>query len=69
MSEIYEPREDTFLMLEEVRRFAKGNVLEIGTGSGILALIAAETAKHVIGVDINQEAVEFASKIVAFEPV
>lgn len=60
MSNIYEPREDSYLILEEVRRLANGNVLDMGTGSGILALASALKADHVIGADIDPKAVEFA---------
>jgi release factor glutamine methyltransferase len=62
MSDIYEPREDTYLVLEEVKRYATGNVLDMGTGSGILAMAAAVKAENVIGVDINPEAVKFAKE-------
>ncbi|MBD3248846.1 methyltransferase [Candidatus Woesearchaeota archaeon] len=60
--EIYEPREDTFLILKQIEHFASGNVLDMGTGSGVLAIEAAQTADNVIGVDINKDAVEFASE-------
>lgn len=62
MPEIYEPREDTYLILNEVRRYASGNVLDMGTGTGVLAIAAAEKAENVIGVDINKEALEHAKE-------
>lgn len=62
MPEIYEPREDTFLILKEVRRYAKGTVLDMGTGSGILAIAASKKAKQVIGVDINKKVLDYARK-------
>jgi release factor glutamine methyltransferase len=62
MIEVYEPREDTFLILKEVKRYAKGRVLDVGTGSGILAIAASKKAKEVIGVDVNKEAIEYAKK-------
>lgn len=62
MSEIYEPREDSMLIINEVRKLAHGNVLDMGTGSGILALAAAQKAEFVIGVDINKEALAFAKQ-------
>jgi release factor glutamine methyltransferase len=62
--DIYEPMEDSFLLEKYVRRFAKGLVLDIGTGSGIQALAALERSDFVIAVDINQEAIDLAkSKI------
>lgn len=62
MPEIYQPREDTYLILNEVKRLATGNVLDIGTGSGILAMAAALKAENVIGTDVNKDALEFARK-------
>lgn len=58
--EIYEPQEDTYLILDEIKKLANGNVLDMGTGSGILALAAAVNADHVLGLDINPDAVKFA---------
>ena len=60
-SEIYEPREDSYLLKEYVEKFSVGKVLEIGTGSGILALTAVEMAsvESVVAVDINPNSVKF----------
>jgi release factor glutamine methyltransferase len=63
MIEIYEPREDTFPILKEIRHFAAGNVLDMGTGSGVLAIEAAKRADAVIGVDINPDALEHTSQL------
>jgi release factor glutamine methyltransferase len=60
--EIYQPREDSYLLQKHVKDYCKGNVLEIGTGSGILALEAAKFADKVLAVDINPEAVAFVQK-------
>lgn len=59
---IYEPDEDSFLLEKQVRKLAKGKVLDMGTGSGILALAAKEKSKDVTAVDINKESVELAKK-------
>jgi len=58
---MYEPREDSYLLLKSVRKLAKGNVLEIGTGSGILAFEASRSDKvdFVIGVDIDKESIDY----------
>ncbi|MBI2662636.1 methyltransferase [Candidatus Woesearchaeota archaeon] len=57
---VYEPREDSFLLEKFVRKYAFGRVLDMGTGSGILALSAMKSpnVREVIAVDINEEAVE-----------
>lgn len=59
---VYEPKEDTYLILEQVRKYAFGDVLDMGTGTGILAIEAARTADSVIGVDINKKALEIARR-------
>lgn len=61
---VYEPQEDSFLLQEFVLKVAKGNVLDMGTGSGIQAATAARSRKvnEVYGADIDPEAIEFAKK-------
>jgi release factor glutamine methyltransferase len=61
-NEVYEPREDSLLLEKYVKKFARGFVLDVGTGSGIQAKAAAEKADFVIGVDINQKSLDFCSK-------
>jgi release factor glutamine methyltransferase len=57
-SSIYEPSDDSYLLEKHVKKYAKGKVLEIGTGSGILAKAAFKKTKDVLAVDINPEAVK-----------
>ncbi len=58
--QVYEPAEDTFLLAEHLK-VRKGDIaLDIGTGTGIIALLMAKKAKFVLGVDINPIAVELA---------
>ncbi|VVC04341.1 putative S-adenosylmethionine-dependent methyltransferase [Candidatus Burarchaeum australiense] len=57
-SDVYEPAEDSFLLARHVPKFAEGDVLDMGTGSGIQALVAAGEESSVLGVDINRLAVE-----------
>lgn len=61
-NEVYGPREDSLLLEKYVKKFAKGIVLDIGTGSGIQAKAAAEKADFIMGVDINQKALDFCKK-------
>ena len=62
---VYEPAGDTFLMmdaLEDINIKSTDSILEIGTGTGIIALYAAKRARHVTAVDINPYALECAKK-------
>jgi release factor glutamine methyltransferase len=59
---VYEPAEDTFLIAEHLKVEEDDVVLDVGTGCGILAVLAAEKAKHVVAVDVNPYAIECASK-------
>jgi release factor glutamine methyltransferase len=56
---VYSSQEDSYLLLEQVKKLAHGRVLDMGTGSGIQAVGAAEKdeVKEVIAVDIDDEAV------------
>jgi release factor glutamine methyltransferase len=57
--DIYHPAEDSYLLQKFVKEYAFGRVLDLGTGSGIQAITAAEgkQVREVIAVDINPEAV------------
>lgn len=59
MTSVYEPREDSELLAIAVRKFSRGRVLDIGTGSGVQAFTALENAKvdSVLALDINPLAV------------
>jgi release factor glutamine methyltransferase len=59
---VYEPAEDSFLLQKFVKKYARGLVLDMGTGSGIQAKTAAETADLVIGLDIDKDAVKYCKK-------
>lgn len=58
---IYEPDEDSFLLVKQVKRLAKSKkILDVGTGFGILAETALKFgAKDVLAVDIDKEVIEF----------
>lgn len=59
---VYEPAEDSFLLAEKMTVTEDDAVLDMGTGCGILAVLAAEKAKRVLAVDINPHAIECAIK-------
>ncbi len=68
MLDIYLPREDSFLMQETIRRhrhlIEDKVVIDVGTGSGILAIEAAKHARLVVSSDISRRAIEYARKMV-----
>ena len=68
---IYEPREDSYLILKHIPEFAKEaeDALDMGTGSGILAEAAAIYAKKVLAADINEAAVDSFDYIVKDEKI
>jgi len=59
---VYEPAEDTVLAADNLIVNEHDRVLDMGTGCGILAVLAARRAKHVIAVDINPHAVHCAKR-------
>ena len=59
---IYDPEEDSFLLAKYVDKFAKGKVLDLGTGSGIQAETALRHTKDVLAVDIDKESVNYVKK-------
>ena len=52
---LYEPAEDSFLLEKYVKELARGDVLDLGTGSGIQAVAAAENARSVTASDIQED--------------
>ena len=57
---VYEPAEDSFLFAENLIVKEGEKVLDMGTGCGILSIIAARKASEVVAVDINPYAVKCA---------
>ena len=57
---VYEPAEDSFLFAENLKVKEAETVLDVGTGCGILGILAAEKASKVLAVDVNPYAVRCA---------
>lgn len=55
--QVYKPDADTFLLAENLEVNPKDSVLELGTGCGLLGILSALKAEHVVAVDINPYAV------------
>jgi release factor glutamine methyltransferase len=66
---VYEPAEDTFLFAENLAVKAGECVLDMGTGCGVLGIIAAKRAENVISVDVNPYAIRCAKKNAALNNV
>jgi release factor glutamine methyltransferase len=62
MEELYRPSEDSFLLLKNARKLVRGNILEMGTGTGFIAIELSRLPQvnHVLGVDINPKSIQTA---------
>ena len=60
--DVYEPAEDSFLFADNFNVHKGDRVLDMGTGSGILGIIAAERACNVVAIDLNPHAIRCASQ-------
>jgi release factor glutamine methyltransferase len=60
--DVYEPSEDSFLLAENLQVGKGDHVLDMGTGCGILGVLAARAAAEVVCVDINPHAVRCAQE-------
>ena len=58
--DVYDPAEDSFLFAENLHVKAGEAVLDLGTGSGILAVVAAKASGCVFAIDVNPYAVRCA---------
>jgi release factor glutamine methyltransferase len=60
--DVYEPAEDSFLFAEHLDIVEDQRVLDMGTGCGILGILAAKRAREVVAVDVNPYAVRCAKQ-------
>jgi release factor glutamine methyltransferase len=60
--EVYEPAEDTFLFTENLDVKEGERVLDVGTGCGLLGILAAKKACNVVAVDLNPFAIRCAKE-------
>jgi release factor glutamine methyltransferase len=66
---VYEPAEDSLLFAENLEVEAGESVLDMGTGCGILGVLAAENTGSVMAVDVNPYAVRCAKENAALNNV
>jgi release factor glutamine methyltransferase len=59
---VYEPAEDSFLFAENLNVKAGARVMDMGTGSGILGVLAAKEASEVVAVDVNPHSIRCAKQ-------
>ncbi len=57
-SEVYEPAEDSFLFAKNLQVNRRDRVLEIGTGTGIIAMIASRKCSTLLATDVNPHAID-----------
>ena len=66
---VYEPAEDSFLFAENLVVGNGDRVVDMGTGCGILGIVAAARASEIVAVDINPYAVLSAKRNAAVSHV
>jgi release factor glutamine methyltransferase len=60
--DVYEPAEDTFLFAENLNVKEGELVLDVGTGCGLLGILAAKKASSVLAIDLNPYAIRCAKE-------
>ena len=57
---VYQPSDDSELLLDAIVNLRNTNVLEIGIGSGIILQSLSSNNDSVVGIDINPESLDYA---------
>lgn len=60
--DVYEPAEDTFLLIDSIKLSLGNSVFEVGSGTGLIALYCSSLGANVVCCDINPIAVELIKK-------
>jgi release factor glutamine methyltransferase len=58
--DVYKPSKDTFLLADNLDITRRDEILEIGTGTGLIAVYSAQRSKRVVATDIDEEAIKCA---------
>ncbi len=59
---VYEPAEDSYFLMKFVKSFASGKVLDMGSGSGVIAKECLKFTNDVTAVDIDEKSVKLLRK-------
>jgi len=60
--EVYDPAEDTFLLLDVIKAKKGESIFEIGAGSGVISLFCAQQGANVLCSDINPFSIDLIKK-------
>lgn len=63
--EVYDPAEDSFLLLDSIKFTTQDMILELGTGCGLIALECARCGANVVCTDINPFAIQLTRRNIA----
>lgn len=55
---VYEPAEDTYLLADNLQVERMSRALEIGSGTGLIAILTARKASKVVATDVNPHALD-----------
>lgn len=58
--DVYDPHDDTWLLAQHVATLPPGRLLELGTGTGVIAVAAALAGHEVVATDVNPHALALA---------